>query len=145
MIWPIFMKLSKILGQSMQADAEQKKAIRFMTKHYLRTIASTQRLLNYATVSARRPPDTQFVGDGLFAWWDAFMNPARPEYADIFSSRELESLRRYDAVIRSFHETSPDRDLPIQKFVRTTKFDEISNAARYCNRLFKRFWIFYVA
>ncbi|MDR3458507.1 MAG: hypothetical protein P4N60_13735 [Verrucomicrobiae bacterium] len=129
----------------MQTEAQQKKAIRFMTKQYLRTIGSSQRLLDYATVSARRSPDTRFVGDGLFAWWDAFMNPARPEYADIFSSRELESLRHYDAVIRGFHQTSPDRDLPIQEFVRTTKFEEISNAARHCHRSFKRFWIFDVA
>ena len=129
----------------MPADAQQKKAIRYMTTQYLRIMGSSQRLLDYAAGSARRSPDTPFVGDGLFAWWDAFMNPIHPEYAEIFSPRELESLRRYDAVIRGFHETSPDRDLPIQEFVRTKKFEEISDAARHCYRAFRRFWFFHAA
>ena len=129
----------------MGLDDQQKKAIRHMTKQYLRTVGSTQRLRDYAAGSARRNPDTPFIGDGLFAWWDAFMNPSHPEIVDIFSERELESIRRYDTVIRSFHQTCTERELPIQDFTRTNKFREISNAARNCYRVFRRFWFFTVA
>jgi hypothetical protein len=129
----------------MPLDAEQRKAIRHMTKQYLRTVSSQQRLRDYAAGSARRNPDTHFVGDGLFAWWDAFMNPSHPEIVDIFSERELESLRRYDTVIRSFHQTSAERQLPIQDFTRTNKFAEISDAARDCYRVFRRLWFLGVA
>lgn len=129
----------------MPLDHDQKKAIRHMTKQYLCTVGSSQRLLAYAAGSARRSPDTRFIGDGLFAWWDAFMNPSHPEMADFFSQRELESLRRYDTVIRGFHETSEDRQLPIQDFMRTNKFQEISDAARDCHKVFRRFWFFHAA
>jgi hypothetical protein len=129
----------------MPLDDQEKKAIRHVTKQYLRIVGSSQRLLDYAAGSAQRSPDTQFVGDGLFAWWDAFMNPSHPEMADIFSQRELESLRRFDTVIRSFHQASTERQLSIQDFVRTNKFQEISDAARDCYRVFRRFWLFNAA
>lgn len=129
----------------MSVDAQQKKAIRYMTTQYLRTIGSSHRLLDYVAGSAQQFPDNHFVGDGLFAWWDAFMNPTHPEYADIFSPQELESLRRYDTVIRGFHEACPDRQLPIQEFVYTAKFQEISDAARHCYRVFKKSWFFRAA
>ena len=129
----------------MPLDEQQKKAIRHMTTQYLRTVGSSKRLLDYAARSAGRSPYTHFVGDGLFAWWDAFMNPMHPDMFPIFSVRELEALKGFDAVIRSFHESGPDREMPIADFVRTTKFKEISDAARLCSGGFKRFGLFYVA
>ena len=126
----------------MPLDNQQKQAVRHITKQYLRIVSSKQRLLDYATGSERRSPEVHFVGDGLFTWWDAFMNANYPEAAVIFSPRELESIRRYDALIREFHRSSKNRELPIHEFVRTTTFEEISNAARHCYRAFRRFSIF---
>ncbi len=121
----------------MPLDEQQKKAIRHMTTQYLRTVGSSKRLLDYAAGSARRSADTRFIGDGLFFWWDAFMNPMHPDIVPIFTARELESLRGFDTLIRSFHESGTGRELPIREFVRTTKFEEISDAARHCYRAFK--------
>ena len=132
----------------MLGDAQQKETIdtvRHMTAQYLRIVGSSRRLLDYAAGTSRSSRGFQLVADGLFTWWDTFVNPADPDLAKIFSHRELEALRSYDAIIRGFHETSPDRHMPIHVFVNTSKYQEISDAARHCHKAFKRFWFFRTA
>ena len=129
----------------MPIDAEIKEALRHAAKQYLRIVGSPRRFRDFAADSVRRNPDIHFVGDGLFTWWSDLINPSHPEMGDVFSEQELESLRRYDAVIRSFHQSSADAKLPILDFIRTDKFQDISNAARDSYKVFRRFWFSTVA
>lgn len=124
---------------------EASRAVRHATKQYLHIVGSRRRLTRFAAGSAQRNPDAPFVGDGLFGWWDDLVNPSHPDIVEIFTERELESIRRFDTVIRGFHQTCAERELPMQAFIRTKKFTEISTAARACYRVFRRFWFFTVA
>jgi hypothetical protein len=129
----------------MPIDAEKEETLRHAVKQYLRLLASPWRFRKYAAGSVLRNPDTDFIGDSLFTWWSDLINPSHPEMDEVFSVQELESLRRYNAIIRSFHQSSPESKLPILDFIRTDKFQEISNAARDSYKVFKRFWFFTVA
>ncbi len=115
-----------------QTKQETIKAVRHGTKDYLSHVASDSRLLARAAGLNLAALSAPLVADGLFAWWDALVNPADPGLAMIFSEGEMAALARYDAVIRGFHDFDPDKDMPLNQFVHTRTYRDIAAAACIC-------------
>lgn len=101
-------------------------------RSYLRRASCKVELLAWRRSLEVSHGSEPIVADRLFHTWTAFIAPEDPSIGEAFDQSEIGAIEDFDAVIHEFHTNDASRLLPLDEFVKTTSFENISTVAKAC-------------
>lgn len=66
----------------------------------------------------------------LFNQWDESFFPSNSEFQKAFGVKEMDALQRFDSIMRDISAKTPKQLPPLDRFITTRAWHELSKAAR---------------